>query len=109
MDVLPAQASAVPCERVFSSSKETDTARRNNLSPIMMEILQFLKFTYRRDRLSFFGDLVCTESELLIIDIPPDTIAHCIAHGDINTLKSYIQNATDSPSTFTTDTFIPSS
>jgi hypothetical protein len=32
MDVLPAQASTVPSERVFSSSKETCTARRASLS-----------------------------------------------------------------------------
>lgn len=49
MDVLPAQASAVPCERVFSSSKETDTNRRANLSAEHMEQLQVLKFAYRGD------------------------------------------------------------
>lgn len=30
-DVLPAQASSVPSERVFSSGKETDTLRRNSV------------------------------------------------------------------------------
>jgi hAT family C-terminal dimerisation region len=44
MDVLPIQASAVPCERIFSSSKETTTNRRNHLGPRMMEALQLLKF-----------------------------------------------------------------
>ncbi|OJA20567.1 hypothetical protein AZE42_14066 [Rhizopogon vesiculosus] len=29
MDYLPIQASAVPCERVFSSSAETDTKKQN--------------------------------------------------------------------------------
>ncbi|KII83130.1 hypothetical protein PLICRDRAFT_119798, partial [Plicaturopsis crispa FD-325 SS-3] len=53
LDVLPAQASAVPCERVFSSSAETDTKRRNSLSPTMMEALQILKFSFRTDRLDF--------------------------------------------------------
>ncbi len=47
MDVLPIQGTSVPCERVFSSSKETDTARRNRLTPEMMEALQILKFTIR--------------------------------------------------------------
>ncbi|KAJ8078365.1 hypothetical protein PM082_000572 [Marasmius tenuissimus] len=42
VDVLPAQASAVPCERVFSSSKQTDASQRSNLSPEMFEILQIL-------------------------------------------------------------------
>ena len=44
MDILPIQASAVPCERVFSSGKETMTARRNRISPMLMEALQILKF-----------------------------------------------------------------
>ncbi|EIN03294.1 hATC-domain-containing protein, partial [Punctularia strigosozonata HHB-11173 SS5] len=43
LDILPAQASSVACERLFSSAKETDTLRRNRLSPAVMEALQFLK------------------------------------------------------------------
>ncbi|PCH42992.1 hypothetical protein WOLCODRAFT_74512, partial [Wolfiporia cocos MD-104 SS10] len=48
MDILPIQASAVPCERVFSSSKETTTPRRNHLSAKMMEVLQMLKFSAKK-------------------------------------------------------------
>ncbi|KDQ12927.1 hypothetical protein BOTBODRAFT_112286, partial [Botryobasidium botryosum FD-172 SS1] len=51
LDILPAQASAVPCEHVFSSSKETCTVRRNKLAPETVETLQVLKFAYRQDRL----------------------------------------------------------
>jgi hypothetical protein len=50
MDILPIQASSVPCERVFSSSKETVTARRNSLSPKLMEALQLLKFSTKQGR-----------------------------------------------------------
>lgn len=50
MDILPIQASSVPCERVFSSSKETVTARRNLLSPKTMEALQLLKFSTKQGR-----------------------------------------------------------
>ncbi|THH26861.1 hypothetical protein EUX98_g7324 [Antrodiella citrinella] len=50
LDVLPAQASAVPCERIFSSSKATDAVRRGRLSPKLMESLQILKFLYRSQR-----------------------------------------------------------
>ncbi|TCD59832.1 hypothetical protein EIP91_011346 [Steccherinum ochraceum] len=50
LDVLPSQASAVPCERVFSSSKETDALRRGLLSPPLMEKLQMLKYLYRSQR-----------------------------------------------------------
>ncbi|KAJ6466091.1 hypothetical protein DFH09DRAFT_874312, partial [Mycena vulgaris] len=47
LDVLLVQASAVPCKRVFSSSKETDALRRGILSPTVMEMLQIHKFIYR--------------------------------------------------------------
>jgi hAT family C-terminal dimerisation region len=50
MDILPIQGSAVPCERVFSSSKETTTARRNRLGPELMEALQMLKFSFKKGR-----------------------------------------------------------
>ena len=50
MDILPVQAFSVPCERVFSSSKETITARRNSLSPQLVEALQLLKFLTKQGR-----------------------------------------------------------
>jgi hypothetical protein len=34
----------VPCERVFSASKETARARRSRLKPLIMEALQILKY-----------------------------------------------------------------
>ncbi|KIP01667.1 hypothetical protein PHLGIDRAFT_80269 [Phlebiopsis gigantea 11061_1 CR5-6] len=52
LDYLPIQASSVPCERAFSSSAETDTKKRNRLSPIMFEALQLLKHWYKRGRMS---------------------------------------------------------
>ncbi|KAG6864107.1 hypothetical protein C0991_012449, partial [Blastosporella zonata] len=42
MDVLPVQASAVSCEHVFSSSKETCSLRRSRLSPKNMEAYDLL-------------------------------------------------------------------
>ncbi|KAG6822175.1 hypothetical protein H0H92_014960, partial [Tricholoma furcatifolium] len=68
MDVLPVQASAVPCERVFSSSKETCSLRRSKLSSKHMEALQILKFSYKQDRLSFTGDLLAKEEDYTICD-----------------------------------------
>jgi hypothetical protein len=53
MDILPIQGSAVPCERVFSSGAETDTAQRNRMSPELMEALQILKFALKKRRLNF--------------------------------------------------------
>lgn len=62
MDILPIQASSVPCERVFSSSKETITARRNALSPCLIEALQLLKYTTKNGRgISFIEGLEAAE------------------------------------------------
>jgi len=52
IDYLPIQASSVPCERVFSSAKETDTLKRNRIHPMLMEALQTLKFSLKKDRQS---------------------------------------------------------
>ncbi|RDB20127.1 putative AC transposase [Hypsizygus marmoreus] len=65
LDVMPVQASSVPSERVFSSSKETDTLRRANLSPKMMEVLQILKYSFKQDRLDFSNDWIVREEELV--------------------------------------------
>ena len=50
MDLLPTQATSVPCEHVFSASKETTTARRNRLTPKIMEATQILKFQAKNKR-----------------------------------------------------------
>ncbi|KAF5376407.1 hypothetical protein D9615_008613 [Tricholomella constricta] len=63
MDVLPVQASAVPCEQVFSSSKETTTLHRSCLSPGLMEMLQVLKYTYKQDRLDFTEGWLAKEED----------------------------------------------
>ena len=47
MDILAIPGSAVPCERVFSSAKETTSPRRNRIHPDLMEALQMLKFSLR--------------------------------------------------------------
>ena len=48
MDYLPIQASSVPSKRVFSSSSETDTVRRNRIQPPLMEAIQILKFGLKK-------------------------------------------------------------
>ena len=45
MDIIPIPGSAMPCERVFSSAKETVTPHRNRIKPELMEALQLLKFS----------------------------------------------------------------
>jgi hypothetical protein len=61
MDYLPIQASAVPCERIFSSSAKTDTKRRNCISPPLMEALQMLKSYLKKEHLNFTAAWMTTE------------------------------------------------
>jgi hypothetical protein len=66
MDYLPIQASAVPCERVFSSAKETDTRKRNRLNSTLMEVLQTLKFSLKKERLNFTDGWSVTMAEMRV-------------------------------------------
>ena len=53
IDYLPIQAIFIPCECMFSSVKDTDTAKRNQISPVLMEALQMLKYLLKKRRLNF--------------------------------------------------------
>src|SRR5216684_8377747 len=64
LDYLPIQASSVPCERVFSSTKETDTVKRNHIHPVLMEALQTLKFSLKKERCNFTGGWQMALSEM---------------------------------------------
>ena|SRR6267378_3101970 len=65
IDYLPIQASAVPCERAFSSSAETDTKKRNRINPGLMEALQMLKFALKKQRpLDFMKGWATSEDEM---------------------------------------------
>lgn len=59
MDVIPIPGSAVLCERVFSSAKETMSPRRNRIKPELMEALQLLKFANKCNQ----GSLSFTSGE----------------------------------------------
>ena len=65
MDILPIQASSVPCERVFSSGLLTATTRRNRISEDLMESLQLLKFSFKKGRALNFTEGMKWEEELL--------------------------------------------
>ena len=47
--MLPAQASSVPCERLFSAGKETAADRRSRLGAERFEQLQVMKFAWRNN------------------------------------------------------------
>jgi hypothetical protein len=110
MDYLPIQATSVPCERVFSSAKETDTAKRNRVSPVLMEALQLLKFLLKKTRLNFMEgwatpelamrDMLIPDNDLLgnlLIEDPdnPDAPMDAI-------LKDFLGNEADGEDSSTT-------
>ena len=53
MDYLPIQATSVPCEQVFSSAKKMDTMKWNQISLVLIEALQLLKFLLKKEYLNF--------------------------------------------------------
>ena len=69
LDFLPIQGSAVPCERVFSSAKETMSPRRNRINAELMEALQMLKFTINRGWGLDFTCGTSKESELRTLEL----------------------------------------
>jgi hypothetical protein len=68
MDILPIQASSVPCERVFSPSKETTTARRNKLHPQLVEALQVLKFEHKHNNMLNFTAGLDKDEEMIELE-----------------------------------------
>lgn len=53
LDILPIQASSVPCERLFSGSKQTADERRTKLGAKVFEQLQIMKFAWRNNPQDF--------------------------------------------------------
>ena len=49
LDVLPCQASSVPCEWLFSASKQTADSRRASLGAKRFEELQIMRFAWRNN------------------------------------------------------------
>lgn len=73
--MLAVKASSVLCERIFSSSKESTTLRRNSvISPAMMEHLQMLKFVVRQNRIIFMQPYVATEEDLRCAEVSPELV-----------------------------------
>ena len=64
LNYLAIQASSVPSERAFSSAAETDTARRNRISPILMEALQMLKYSLKNMSMNFMSGVMVAEDDL---------------------------------------------
>ncbi len=64
MDYLPVQATSVPCECIFSSAKDTDTAKQNQISPVLMETLQMLKHMLKKEHLNFMKGWLTEEAAM---------------------------------------------
>lgn len=95
MDYLPIQASAVPCERIFSSSAETNTKKRNRISPLLMEALQMLKFHLKKERLNFTAGWITPEKDL-VDDEPEEDLLQNLLRGDFqDALDRVIRTVSD--------------
>jgi hypothetical protein len=77
MDYLLIQAMSVPCEHVFLSAKDTDTTKQNWISPALMEALQMLKFSLKKEHLDFMNGW--PTSEVAMGEVSKQT-------GDLNSL-----------------------
>lgn len=98
MDYLPIQASAVPCERVFSSSAETDTKRRNRIHPDLMEALQMQKFLLKKARLNFMDSWITAEEEMLE-DEPERALLSTLLEGNIQDKLDQVMKAIEDDDT----------
>jgi hypothetical protein len=87
MDYLPIQASAVPCERVFSSAGETATKRRNRMKPKLMEALQMLKFMLKKKRLDFMEGWRGVEDSLADFEDDPLGLDNLLAATEMTYTK----------------------
>jgi hypothetical protein len=73
MDIIPIQASSVPCERAFSSGKQTMAPRRSRISPHLMEALQILKFSIRKGQSLNFTEGMNWKDELKFFEFAART------------------------------------
>jgi hypothetical protein len=92
LDILPVQASAVPCERIFSSSKETCALRRSLLSASMLEVLQVLKHLYKQEHLDFTSYLVAKEEDYLIENATAAAIQELVSAAKTDELLDLLRN-----------------
>ncbi|KAF7347428.1 HAT family dimerization domain-containing protein [Mycena venus] len=90
VDILPIQGSAVPCERVFSSSAETDTVRRNRTAPDLMEAFQMLKFSIKKGRGLNFTAGTSRDEEIALMEA--ETEERGLVPEDPTGYSSFIQS-----------------
>jgi len=84
MDYLPIQASSVPSEHVFSSCAETDTKWQSQISPLLMEALQMLKFHLKKVRLNFTQAWIMPEKEMILDEPDEDLLCKLLKENNFN-------------------------
>ncbi|KAF8129616.1 hypothetical protein EV363DRAFT_1168993 [Boletus edulis] len=82
--------SAVPCERVFSSSSETNTKKRNRISPLLMEALQMLKFWLKKDRLNFTKGWITPQKDMVFDEDSDDLLGRLFSTTDASSLDDIL-------------------
>ena len=68
LDVLPCQASSVPCERLFSASKQTADVHCSSLGTKRFEELQIMKFAWRQNIVDLAAWNLAEAEELVDLD-----------------------------------------
>ena len=89
MDIIPIQASSVPCEWVFSSGKETMTPRRGRISADLMESLQLLKYSFKKGRSLDFTAGMSWRAELKAFELA----GHTAAVGDADAYRRSLEES----------------
>src|SRR5229473_6508678 len=99
LDYLPIQASSVPCEQVFSSTKETNTLKCNHIHPVLMEALQTLKFLLKKEWFNFTGGWQTVLSEMKgkgNVGTTKDLLAHLLTRDRQATTDALLHVLSDS-------------
>src|SRR6266508_2485561 len=96
IDILPVQESAVPCEHIFSSSKETCTDCRNWILPKLLEALQFHKFKCKQAWLNFLENFLSREEDYVIGgEITDYAVVKLLSLGRVEELTDLLRNSHD--------------
>ena len=77
---------------MFSLAKETDTTKRNQIDPVLMEALQLLKFLLKRERLNFVHGWSTSEVAMSGVRTKPTLDLSSLFEGDTNAVIDNMLN-----------------
>jgi len=99
LDILSVQASAVPCERLFSSSKITCTDQCNHILPKLLEALQTRKFMVKHQRMDFMEGFLADEADYTMDGkLTANAIEELLKCGNIDELEALLRDAQEAQS-----------